>query len=438
VKTSQSECEPRTDHRALRQVLAQLAATGVIPATAQALRASAPEARVLRDAVVEEVPAFIASRNPEILPGLDRHVEDHLSEVERLFGGDEVTDFEFVKIYAHQRAEQHFPLEIILHSYRCSHRILSRWLRDCALAVGPGPNDKAVNSIADFAMEYTNAVSTIAASEYVVRARALAEAEGDQRTELLNVLLTGYDESDSRVTRLLRHAGYLEQRRTYCVVAAQSVNPAEMELPARAQRIADALLTALASTSVRVLCGMRNSFMTAVLSDTRRQSGWTAPQTALAERILPKLLLLELLLLGPAVLAGLSADHPSTSFLPKALQEATIALDFANVEQRVVPFASLPMRRLLVHRNGDLLRSTSPRWAGAFFEADAKAQGSLTRTLRAIADADLNVQKAARLLGKHPNTVYARIERIRALTGLDGQRYHDLTELLLMSDCHRL
>jgi DNA-binding PucR family transcriptional regulator len=45
------------------------------------------------------------------------------------------------------------------------------------------------------------------------------------------------------------------------------------------------------------------------------------------------------------------------------------------------------------------------------------------------------VQKAARLLGKHPNTVYTRIEKIRELTGLDGQRYHDLTELLLGVDC---
>ena len=95
------------------------------------------------------------------------------------------------------------------------------------------------------------------------------------------------------------------------------------------------------------------------------------------------------------------------------------------------------MRSLLVHRNSEFLQSTSPRWAGAFFDADGKAQGSLIRTLRAIADADLNVQKAARLLGKHPNTVYARIERIRALTGLNGQRYHDLTELLLASDCRR-
>ena len=55
-----------------------------------------------------------------------------------------------------------------------------------------------------------------------------------------------------------------------------------------------------------------------------------------------------------------------------------------------------------------------------------------------MADADMNVQKAARLLGKHPNTVYTRIERIRELTGLDGQRYHDLTELLLAADSRRI
>ena len=345
------------DHRALRQVLAQFAATGVIPGAARALGVSASNAaRALRHAVIEEVPAFTLSRNPEILPGLDRHVGEHVSEIERLFAGGNVGDFEFVKNHAHQRADQHFPLEIMLHAYRCGHRILSRWVRDAVLGTGPGPNEEVVSAIADFAIEYTNAVSTIVASEYVARARVLAEAESDQRTELLNVLLSGYDESDARAARLLRRAGYLEPRRTYCVVALQSVNPAEMELPARAQRIADALSTALAPTSVRAHCGIRNNLMTSVLSDTRRQSGWTAPQTSLAERVLPKLLLL-----GPAVLAGLSSDHPSTSFLPKALNEATIALDFANVEQRVVPFAGLPMRSLLVHRNSEFLQSTSPR-----------------------------------------------------------------------------
>ena len=42
-------------------------------------------------------------------------------------------------------------------------------------------------------------------------------------------------------------------------------------------------------------------------------------------------------------------------------------------------------------------------------EADVKANGTLTATLQALADADLNVQRAARALRAHPNTLYARI-----------------------------
>jgi DNA-binding PucR family transcriptional regulator len=48
------------------------------------------------------------------------------------------------------------------------------------------------------------------------------------------------------------------------------------------------------------------------------------------------------------------------------------------------------------------------------------AGGSLIQTSRAVTDADMNVQKAARLLGKHPNTIYTRIDRIKELTGFDG------------------
>jgi sugar diacid utilization regulator len=205
-----------------------------------------------------------------------------------------------------------------------------------------------------------------------------------------------------------------------------------MENPARAQRIASAIAEAVAATSIRTLAGIRNNLVTAVLSDRRRQSGWTAAQADLAERIYPLLLVM-----GPAVLVGISADHPSTSFLPKALHEATIALDFASVAKRVVQFSDLPIRGLLVHRGTDYVRSAPPKWAQALVSADAKASGTLIQTLRAVAEADMNVQKAARILGKHPNTVYTRIERIKDLTGLDGQRYHDLTELLLAADCWR-
>jgi hypothetical protein len=418
-------------HGALRRALARLAEIGIVPAASAALDHNMQDARsMLRDAVLAEVSAFSDSGNPDVVPELDRHGSEHVDEIRWLFGGGEIGGFEFVRAYAHRRAAQRFPLEAILAADRCGIRILSHWLRDAASAAGFAGQEDTTSAVTDFAIEYTNTVSSITTAEYVDRIRALAEAEGDRRSELFNILLNGYDESDGRVARLLKRAGYLEQRQAYCIAAAQPINISEMESPARAQRIANALSETLAAASIRILVGTRNNAVVAVISARRRQSGWTAPQANLAERIRPMLLVL-----GPAVLVGVSGDHPSTAFLPKALHEATIALDFASVENRVVQFSDLPIRGLLVHRGTEYVRSAPPNWVAALVTSDAKAGGTLVQTLRAIADADMNMQKAARILGKHPNTVYARIERIRDLTGLDGQHYHDLTELLLGADC---
>jgi hypothetical protein len=415
----------------LRQILTSLVESSVIPHAAAALEASkSTAADKLHDDVLAEIPAFSVSGNPEVLPGLDDHVAEHIQEILRLFAGGEIREFEFIKAHARRRAEQRFPLEAMLHAYRCGHRTLVIWLRDAALAVDP--KNGAVSAVADFAIEYTNISSSIIASEYVAHTRILAEAEGDRRTELLKILLSGFDESDGRVAQLLKRAGYLEQRQAYCVAAVQSTNPAEMESSARAQRVVNSISEAMVSTSIRTLTGIHNNLVIAVLSDKRRQSGWTTPQSNLADRIRPLLLVL-----GPAVLIGISADHPSTSYLPKALHQATIALDFANVANRVVQFSDLPIRDLLIHHGTDDLQAVPPNWVAALVSADLKAEGTLIQTLRAVADADLNIQKAARILGRHPNTIYTRIERVKNLTGLDGQRYHDLTELLLAADCWR-
>jgi GGDEF-like domain len=149
--------------------------------------------------------------------------------------------------------------------------------------------------------------------------------------------LSGYDESDGRAGQLLKRASYLEQRQTYCVAVAQSANPSEMELPDRARRISNAITTTVSASPIRVPTGIRNNVVTTVLSDIRRQSGWTAPQTKFAERLGSLLLNL-----GPAVIVGTSSGQPSTAFLPRALQEAMIALDFASVGKRVVQFSDLP------------------------------------------------------------------------------------------------
>jgi PucR C-terminal helix-turn-helix domain/GGDEF-like domain len=420
-----------TESRTLRQLLELLGQLAIIPQAESALNNSLQAVHhELREVVLGEIPAFSASGNPHIMPELDQHAREHVTEIFRLFTGGDVGDFAFVGVHACKRAEQRFPLEAMLHAYRCGHKVLSRWLREATAATKPSNPESAVSAVADFAIEYTNLISTIAASQYVAHTRMLAEVDSDRRSELFNIILNGYDESDGRVAQLLKRAGYLEQRQSYCIVVAQPVNAAEMENAARAQRLLNAITDAMRGTSIRSLSGIRNGVATSILSDKRRQSGWTAPQANLAERIVPMLLSL-----GPVVLTGISMDHPSTSFLPKALNEAVTALDFATVANRVVQFGGLPIRDLLVHRGAGYVRSAAPSWAENFIHADAKTGGSLIQTLRAVADADMNLQKAARSLGKHPNTVYARIERIKEMTGRDGQSYHDLTELLLAADC---
>lgn len=417
----------------LRQTLEVLDGIGVIPAAGTALDAGIRAAgKTLHQTVIDEIPAFSESGNPDVLPELADHASEHLCEIRRLIGGGVAGDFEFVKVHAHRRAEQKFPLEATLHAYRCGHKVLSRWMRDAATATVPNNVQQVISAVADFSIEYTDTISTIAAAEYVAQTRLLAEAEGDRRTELLSILLSGYDESDGRVAKLLQRAGYRDQRQSFCVALAQSVDPVEMDNPARAQRLAEAIGQTVATLPVRALVGIRDNVVTAVFSDTRRLSGWTVPQTTLAERIRP-----QLLKLGPAALVGISTDQPSTSHIPKALHEAQLALDFSSVTERVVQFADLPVRRLLLHVAGDQVQSALPVWTEGFLAADKKARGALVATLRAYADADMNVLKAARAISVHPNTIYTRLQRIKDLTGLDGQRYHALTELLLAADCRR-
>ncbi len=417
---------------ALLATLRRLQDAGVVPAAAGALERGLPAVGpALRAAVLDEVPAFTASSNPVVLPELEQHARAHLAELVRLWRSGTPGNLDFVAEHARRRAEQRFPLEAMLHAYRCGHKVAALWMRDAAMAVRLPNVEAAIAAVADFAMEYTNAISTTVAAEYVGHTRLLAEAEGDRRSALLTTLIKGYDESDGRVAGLLRRAGYLDQRQNFCVALVQSTDPAEMESAERAVRISESVATAMRPLSARVLTGTHENAVIGIFSATRRLSGWTAPGEKLAARVSRALAIL-----GPAVLVGVSSDKPSISYLPRAVGEAATALELAEVSHRVVRFDELPLRRLLLQRRGEQLRAARPAWFETLQAADRKAGGSLIASMRAYADADMNVQKAARIIQVHPNTLYARLERINALTSLDCRRFHDLTELLLAADCH--
>jgi hypothetical protein len=399
------------DYGPLAQALERLRSLGVVPRLGRRLEAERDAVHAgLAEAILSRIPAFTESRNPDLLPELAAHSARHVEEIARLLAGGAPGDFAFVVDNARRRAEQRFPLEASLHAYRCGLRAMSTWIRDHAEAE-PGVEERDLAAaVADFSIEYTDLISSLLTAEYVAHTRRLSEAEGDRRTELLNILLGGYDESDGRVARLLRRAGYLEQRQSYCVALAQPVEAREMDNPARARRLADAMTELLSRLPGRRLVGLRERSVVAIVSDTRRLSGWTAPQTKLADRVYA-----ELLNLGTAAIVGMSADVPSTAHIPR--------------------YSDIPVRRMLVRHAREGMGSALPAWTDALIAADTRSGGALIATLDAYANADMNVLRAAQTLGVHSNTVYGRLQKIADLTGHDARHFHSLTELLLATAC---
>jgi len=418
------------DFAALRDAVRRLEAAGVVPSVQAPLLAGADRiAAELRQAVLAEAPAFTDSGNPDVIPELEQHLDAHVREACRLLGGGLPGDLAFVREHAERRAAQKFPLDALLQSYRILHRTLATWVRDAALEVADESAHlrRVVAAVTDFVIEYTGNAGSLLTSEYVRHTRRLAEAEADRRSALLNILLDGYDEADQAAAALLRRAGYLQQRQSYCVALARSVDPREMESAPRAQRMADAIAEALEPVGVRSIIGIRDNHVIAVLSGTRRTSGWTAPQTSVADRVYPALRRI-----GPAALIGLSNDAPSTSHIPKAANEARLALDFASVGNRVARYSDISLRQMLITQARSAGPLSQPAWADSLAAEDRR--GVLAATLRAYADCNMNAQKTAEFLGIHPNTVYSRMQKIERLTGLNALQFHALSELLLALD----
>jgi hypothetical protein len=419
--------------RTLEEALATLCKSPLLPLAVKFLKSRAGEINgELQSVILAEIPAFSESHNPDVLPDLASHGPDHTNELLRLLSAGKLADFEFVRAHLRRRAEHRFPLEATLHAYRCGHKVFLRWLRDAILAVAPDGDDREhlVVAVADFTIEYTDVISTVAAKAYVAQTRFLAEVAGDQRSELLNILLEGFDESDGRVAKILRNAGYLERRQSYCVALGHTVDPSEMLNPVRARRVAESIDETLQTSSVRRVIDVRDNHVVMIFSHTRRSSGWTAPNAKLANQLAA-----ELLLVGNAMLIGVSDDVPSTSQIPNAYRQAKTALDLADVTNRVIQYSGISVRRLMLHFAGEELHRVFPVWSTDFFRSNDKQNGALVKTIRAYAEANMNVLKAAEILAVHPNTIYARFQRIIEITNLDARSYYALTELLIVADC---
>jgi DNA-binding PucR family transcriptional regulator len=93
---------------------------------------------------------------------------------------------------------------------------------------------------------------------------------------------------------------------------------------------------------------------------------------------------------------------------------------------QVVAFEDLGIHRLLLQvPDLEELRSFAREVLGALTAHEARHRSGLARTLAAYLRENGSLQRAARELHVHPNTVTYRLNRVEGITGLDLDRYQD-------------
>jgi sugar diacid utilization regulator len=202
-----------------------------------------------------------------------------------------------------------------------------------------------------------------------------------------------------------------------------SMEETQVDFEVKLRSLARLVERALPSSVFGKLVDIRNSEVTGVISSD-------ADTAARALRALRRMGVKKSTAGDLAAAVGISLDATDIDRLPQAHEEARIALSFANKSRPVMQFHDIELSEFLIRGADRAAYRLIPGWARHFSDPDDERTRDLLLTIRAFADASLNVKHAARLLGVHTNTVYFRLNRINKLTGVDPRTYSGTSALI--------
>jgi hypothetical protein len=136
--------------------------------------------------------------------------------------------------------------------------------------------------------------------------------------------------------------------------------------------------------------------------------------------------------LGAQTAVGLSPFAAGPERLHDALREARIVLELAHSGQLDVEEATTGTWRLLLRAavaDPEELVTCVATSIGPALDHDARLRTELVATFRAYLDHCENMNATASAIYVHRHTVAARLDRVRALTGLDPMRHEDRERL---------
>jgi sugar diacid utilization regulator len=327
-------------------------------------------------------------------------------------------DIAFVRAAATRRARAGFALEDYLNAFRVGQQAFWEAVVACA---GEAPlGHAAALTLAGPLMRYCDFASTHAAHAYVEYQQYMVADADRERRDLLEHLLAGELPTRGPLLASAQAHGISADSRML-VAAAVTV---DARAGADAPHVGSAAISCAGLHDAKTLVVVRQTEIVAVLV-----LGADADPCRLCDRVdaLQRRLCSE----GISLAMGVSTVAAGVEDLPRAYQEAHVALGGVGEEGGVQALARLTPFDYLALRADDTARRLVNPQLRAFLDEDRERGRVLTETIRAVANADLNLRVAAERLQVHPNTAQYRLRRIEERTGRNPRRIADLLDLLV-------
>lgn len=328
----------------------------------------------------------------DLLPGVRASLASGLAALRerRAPNAGEIQDLAEV---AELRAHQGLPLEAVLAAYRLGAR--EAWSETSARARARGIGPELLLEAAELVWAWTDAATANVAAAHRRAEILLARHDQQQRVGFLQSLVTG----------TLSPAEALEQASAY------GIAPEADYVTLRARPAAERALYQLeqqlaAQAGGSLLLGVLEGELVGIVA-----SGVDLKSASCSD--------LGTLGMGPAS----RITQMSTSFsLASRVLEAAVALGLRGV-YRIDDLGVL----LAVTRDNDLSQFLHRHYLEPL-EAERNG-GQLIASLQALLEHGLSVDRAARALHVHPNTLRYRLRRIRELTKADWRNTDDIVAL---------
>ncbi|MET9452792.1 PucR family transcriptional regulator [Streptomyces cinerochromogenes] len=372
-----------------------------------------------------EIPSYALQGERFFEDVRDQVLEHYRMQLAALAGDRDIApeDLVFSRAAAMRRARAGFALEDWISAFRVGRQVLWDALLDCAGTAAEA--QQAALSLVTPLMRYVDYASTHAAQAYVeYQQHVVADADRERR-DLLDQLLSGGAPARGPLFAAAQAYGIGPRSPMMAVVAVCVGDTRTGDLTsAEHGYAASASISVAGPWAGRTLVVVRHDEVVAV---PVVRAGMNAEDICAHFEAVQRRLARD----GTMLSMGISTIARGASDLPRAYQEARAALDLVPDGGGVAALPRLSPFDYLALRADDLARQLVDPRVRSLLEEDHRRGDTLADTIRAFAEADLNLRLAAERLRVHHNTAHYRLRRIEERTGRNPRRIADLLELLV-------